>query len=167
MLEAKIFDNLQNQIWSMLPGFCNYSTDLQVGFVNIAKTLGEMLEKCPDLRTYIFHALRTLILKNTEENQAFISKYAKNYLPILFNLYTTELTLEKDPVRQSLLDTIKCYLQITNLELINTYLLHAVKNYEDYSKLCDEAPKPVVDKNNNQRPPKAVQFDFALKYLSG
>ena len=79
-------------------------------------------------------------------------------------MYTTDIKLEKDPIRQSLLDTIKYYLQISDLELINTYLLHAVKNYEEYSKLCEQASKVhIVDKNNNSRPAKAVQFDFALR----
>lgn len=88
-------------------------------------------------------------------------------MPILFNLYATELTLEKDPVRQSILDTIKCYLQITDLGLINTYLLHAVKKFEEYSKLCEESQKShtTTDANNNKTSskPKAVQFDFALR----
>lgn len=90
-------------------------------------------------------------------------------MPILFNLYTTEITLEKDPVRQSLLDTIKTYLQITDLPLINTYLLHAVTKFEEYSALCQAITKPTKDANNNnsfsdqKQRPKAAQFDFALK----
>ena len=74
------------------------------------------------------------------------------------------MTLEKDPVRQSLLDTIKTYLQITDLPLINTYLLHAVNKYEEYSALCHAATRPTKsDANNNNNVAKAVQFDFALK----
>jgi len=64
LIEAKIFDNLQVQVWSMLPGFCSYATDLQEAFKGLAKQLGETLERSPDLRTYVFQSLRTLILRN-------------------------------------------------------------------------------------------------------
>ena len=49
----------------MLPGFCNFPTDLNDSFKYLAKTLGETLEKCADLRNYILNSLRTLILRNT------------------------------------------------------------------------------------------------------
>lgn len=65
LIEAKIFENLQTQIWSLLPGFCNFPTDLEEAFKAIAKTLGETLERSPDIRTYIFHSLRVLVLHNT------------------------------------------------------------------------------------------------------
>ena len=64
-IEAKVLDNMQAQFWSMLPGFCDYATDLQPAFKNIARSLGEVLERCPDLRTHVFHALRTLVLRST------------------------------------------------------------------------------------------------------
>ena len=64
LIEAKIFENLQVQVWSLLPGFCSHATDLQEAFKGIAKQLGESLEKSPDLRTCVFHSQRTLILRN-------------------------------------------------------------------------------------------------------
>ena len=72
----------------------------------------------------------------------------------MFNIYTTEITLENDSIRQILLDTIRNFLQITDLDLVNQYLLQAVKNYENYSKLCLEN-KPDNKINSNQ-----VVFDF-------
>ena len=98
-----------------------------------------------------------------------MSKYAKNYLPILFNIYTTELALEKDPIRQSLFDTIKVYLQVTDLELINTYLMQCVKNFENFSKLYEASltSMETVDSNNNDSQENAqkkkVVFDFDKK----
>ena len=86
-----------------------------------------------------------------------MSKYAKNYLPIMFNIYTTELRSEKDPIRQSLIDTIKFFLYITDSELINTYLIHAVKNYESNCKLHDEALKKSSQTDNSTN---KVKFDF-------
>ena len=51
-----------------------------------------------------------------------IAKYAKNYLPLLFNLYTTEKwNHSRDPVRQSVFETIKRYLTITDSSLSQTF----------------------------------------------
>lgn len=95
-----------------------------------------------------------------------MSKYAKNYLPILFNIYTTEIRLDKDPTRQSLIDTVKCYLKITDPVLANTYLLQAIKNYENQSKQHEESlnktKESTGDINNNKNDSKSpkVVFDF-------
>lgn len=95
-----------------------------------------------------------------------MSKYAKNYLPIMFNLYTTEIRLEKDPARQSLIDTIKCYLKIADTNLANEYLLQAMKQFENYKKLFDESIKQKInDENNNKSATETsksnkVVFDF-------
>lgn len=51
-----------------------------------------------------------------------MAKYAKNYLPLLFNLYSTEKwNLSRDPVRQSVFETIKRYLTITDRTLCQTF----------------------------------------------
>jgi hypothetical protein len=80
-----------------------------------------------------------------------MSRYAKNYLPIMFNLYTTEIRLEKDPARQSLIDTIKCYMKIADKNLSNEYLLQAVKQFENYKKLFDESIKQKINDENNNK----------------
>jgi len=87
-------------------------------------------------------------LKKKDENKAIMSKFATFALPKMFNVYTTELEIEKDSVRQTLLDTIKNYLQITDNELINTFLVTAVQNFEKFSNLCEQ-------KTDNK-----VLFDF-------
>lgn len=162
MIEYKIFNTLQNQIWSTLPGFCNFPTDFSTSFKHVAKTLGETLEKCGDLRYSIMQALRLLINRNEEENVVMMSKYAKNYLPILFNLYISDISIDKDPNRQSVLDTIKCYLKVADAQLANTYLQQAIKNYENYSKSYEESLKnKKTDENNNSG--NKVVFDFDKK----
>ncbi|CAF4449020.1 unnamed protein product, partial [Rotaria magnacalcarata] len=63
-----------------------------------------------------------------------IAKYAKNYLPLLFNLYTSEKwNASRDPVRQSVFETIKRYLTITDHELCQQFFdksLEKMKNTE-------------------------------------
>lgn len=47
------------------------------------------------------------------ESKNELSLYAKNYLPILFNLYTAE-EKEGDPDKLPILETIRVYLTITD-----------------------------------------------------
>jgi hypothetical protein len=68
-----------------------------------------------------------------------MAKYSKNYLPILFNIYLTDKRIEKDPLRQLLFETIKSYLKITDLKLVNEFLQRTLEKYkmttsDDYTK---------------------------------
>lgn len=48
-----------------------------------------------------------------EGNRAEMARFAKNFLPILFNLFTTDNgNGEKDRSRLTVLETIKCYFQV-------------------------------------------------------
>lgn len=57
-----------------------------------------------------------------EENVKELSKFAKNYLPILFNIYTA-CDEKNDSVSLPVLETLKCYLQITDQQVRVTDLL--------------------------------------------
>ncbi|XP_056384885.1 RRP12-like protein [Hyla sarda] len=120
-LEAKIYETLQWQIWTMLPGFCTKPTDVAACFKNIAKTLGMIILDRPDLRLNACQALRTLINKGceAEADKAEVSRLAKNYLPILFNVYIKvpapgEGAAHKLPV----METIRTYLTVTDQQLV-------------------------------------------------
>ncbi|KAJ8361402.1 hypothetical protein SKAU_G00179270 [Synaphobranchus kaupii] len=132
-LEAKVYQTLQLQIWTMLPGFCLKPTDLTVAFKGIARALGTAVNERPDLRLTICQALRTLITKSCEmeEEKAEISRFAKNFLPILFNVYSTQPAPgESAPSRMAVLETIKVYLTITDQQMVCTFLQKASE------KLC-------------------------------
>ena len=62
-----------------------------------------------------------LYLSTLDENSKELSSYAKNYLPILFNLYTAE-EKEGDPDKLPILETVRVYLSITDskVSLIGT-----------------------------------------------
>jgi len=51
-----------------------------------------------------------------DEDKKELSSYAKNYLPILFNLYTGE-EKDGDPDRLPILETIRAYLIITDTKV--------------------------------------------------
>ncbi|KAM3912961.1 RRP12-like protein isoform 2-T2 [Leptodactylus fuscus] len=120
-LEAKIYETLQWQIWTMLPGFCTGPTDVAACFKNIAKTLGMMIMDRPDLRLTVCQALRTLINKGceAEADKAEVSRLAKNYLPILFNVYLKVPEPGEGAAHKlSVLETIRAYLSVTDQQLV-------------------------------------------------
>ncbi|XP_053548481.1 RRP12-like protein [Bombina bombina] len=124
-LEAKIYETLQWQIWTMLPGFCTNPTDTAASFKGIARTLGMAISDRPDIRLTVCQALRTLISKGceAEADKAEVSRFSKNFLPILFNLYSQqpapgEGAASKFPV----LDTVKSYLTITDEQMVSSFL---------------------------------------------
>ncbi len=84
----------------------------------------------------------------------------------MFNLYITEVIVEKDPIRQSLIDTTRTFLKVTDRQLVNTYLTQAIKNYEMYSRKYEESLKLAGANNLDQTitttntGSKQVHFDF-------
>uniref|UniRef100_A0A8D2DDX0 Ribosomal RNA processing 12 homolog n=1 Tax=Sciurus vulgaris TaxID=55149 RepID=A0A8D2DDX0_SCIVU len=133
-VESKIYDTLQWQIWTLLPGFCTRPTDVAASFKGLARTLGTAISERPDLRVTVCQALRTLITKGcaAEADRAEVSRFAKNFLPILFNLYGQPVAAEDTPApRRSVLETIKTYLTITESQLVNGFLEKASEKVLD------------------------------------
>ncbi|EMP27918.1 RRP12-like protein [Chelonia mydas] len=120
-LESKIYDTLQCQIWTMLPGFCTRPTDLAASFKGLAQGLGMAISERADLRLTVCQALRTLISKGceTDAERAEVGRFAKNFLPILFNVYSQPGDAGEGAAhRRSLLDTVRTYLTITEQQVI-------------------------------------------------
>ncbi|XP_029377782.1 RRP12-like protein isoform X2 [Echeneis naucrates] len=127
-LEAKVYQTLQLQIWTMLPGFCTCPVDLVVSFKSIARTLGMAINERPDLRLIVCQALRTIINKScsTEEEKTEVGRFSKNFLPILFNVYSQQPAAgESGTYRMAVLDTIKVYLTVTETQMTCTFLQKA------------------------------------------
>ncbi|XP_043912174.1 RRP12-like protein [Protopterus annectens] len=124
-LESKIYDTLQWQIWTILPGFCNGPTDIVSSFKGVARTLGMLIADRADVRLTLCQALRVLISKGckTDEDRAEVGRFAKNFLPILFNLYCHQNAEEENAsYRAPVLDTIKSYLTLTEQKLVCGFL---------------------------------------------
>ncbi|XP_058910671.1 RRP12-like protein [Kogia breviceps] len=133
-VESKIYDTLQWQIWTLLPGFCTRPTDVATAFKGLARTLGMAISERPDLRVTVCQALRTLITKGceAEADRAEVSRFAKNFLPILFNLYGQPVAAGDTPApRRAVLETIKTYLTITEPQLVNGFLEKASEKVLD------------------------------------
>uniref|UniRef100_A0AAX7T4G6 Ribosomal RNA-processing protein 12-like conserved domain-containing protein n=1 Tax=Astatotilapia calliptera TaxID=8154 RepID=A0AAX7T4G6_ASTCA len=99
-------------------------------FKGIARTLGMAVNERPDLRLTVCQALRTIINKScsTEEEKAEVGRFSKNFLPILFNVYSQQpANGESGTYRMAVLDTIKVYLGITEMPMICTFLQKATE----------------------------------------
>jgi len=133
---AKPYDVLVSQIWSLLPGFCNNPTDLKESFKSMARTLGETLQNMKELRIDILSSLRQLISKSRgkPEKEAELSRFAKNFLPILFNLYTTQpVGAEETGQRCSVYETMKQYFTIAPEPLMHDMFDRAFEKFVDPS----------------------------------
>ncbi|KAM6390031.1 RRP12-like protein isoform 1-T3 [Pluvialis apricaria] len=127
-VEAKIYDTLQWQVWTLLPGFCTHPTDVLGSFKGLARTLGMAISERPDLRPTVCQALRTLIHKGckTDAERAEVGRFAKNFLPILFNVYSqSEEDGGNSAQRRSVLDTVRAYLTITDPQMVCGFLQKA------------------------------------------
>lgn len=133
---AVSYDLLQSQIWSLLPSFSAHPSDISTSFGSFAKTLGGLLNSRKDLRLIILASLRKLITHSLEtdnkEDILTMSKFSKNYLPLLFNIYTTKVTgSDEEGARLASLETIKIYLKISEKELTKELFDKALDKVEN------------------------------------
>ncbi|EFN82732.1 RRP12-like protein [Harpegnathos saltator] len=134
-INGKTYEFLVPQIWSILPSICSDASDVKDNFKNIAQKLGKTINERKELRLPVLSALRKLIVKATlSENAADtaeLTRFAKNYLPILFNLYTTKpCGTDEEGQRLAAFDTIKTYLTIASKELANELFDRAFANLD-------------------------------------
>ncbi|RUS76379.1 hypothetical protein EGW08_015859 [Elysia chlorotica] len=125
--QSKAYDALQLQIWSMLRGFCDHPTDVKQSFQGIAKILGTALNEREDLRMEVLAALRSIIScsMDNETDKAEVGRFAKNFLPILFNQFTAEGQIDVG-TRLAVLETTKRYFQVSSKELLLGFIDRAL-----------------------------------------
>jgi ribosomal RNA-processing protein 12 len=142
-MEVKIYETVVQQIWSILPGYCDLPLDLAEAFdQSFAEILANLLYKQVDLRLDVCRALRTLIESNqaiasiedgededlvlqsrvtrqaAKDNLKLIGAFSGNMLAVLFNVYTQTLPQSRGPILQ----TINAFLSITSdQELMQTF----------------------------------------------
>ena len=132
-METKIFETLVQQIWALLPGYCNLPLDLTTAFdQSFAEMLANLLYKQTELRVDVCKALQMLVESNQEivnieaseqelllkqritkddaqKNLNHLASYAGNLLAVLFNVYSQTLP----QYRGYILQCINAYLSIT------------------------------------------------------
>ena len=67
-----------------------------------------------------------------DQNKAELARFSKNFLPILFNLFSTETDRgERDGMRQAVLETVRCYFQITPAPLIDSFFNMCLGKFQE------------------------------------
>jgi len=141
-------------------------------FPKLARELGTALNNEPELRPTICAALGRLIKSSCAfstaagaadgaaagqriaANRAAVGAFAKNFLPILFNLYTTT----PPDVRNYLLDAVRSWVAVADKPLLNNLFATVVRKLLD---VPDAAAAPAA----GQLAPQAVRhamLDLAL-----
>lgn len=143
--ESKPYDALQYQVWLLLPNFCDGATDIKNSLPTLARTIGTLISDHNDLGAVGMQAIRTLVTKTGDgADRQVIARFAKNYLPILFNFYTSvpqaspvnadskstgdeqqDLNKNKSPERLAALETIRLYLPLAELKSVCAYFARA------------------------------------------
>ncbi|SZF02574.1 unnamed protein product [Blumeria hordei] len=131
-MEIKIFETLVQQIWSLLPGYCDLPLDSIESFdQKFAELISNLIYKQVELRPEICRALQNLVVSNqdilamntnddpvlqrrvskakAQENLNHLSKFSNNFLAVLFNVYSQTLP----QFRGYILQCINTYLSIT------------------------------------------------------
>ncbi|VDL70679.1 unnamed protein product [Nippostrongylus brasiliensis] len=141
----RLYMTLQVQLWELLPSFCDSPSDLEKSFPQLAPVLGAALNERSDLRPQILsgirHILRFALLPDAPpERVEVVSSYAKNFMPLFFNLYTANSDDGHDDkgARMSVLETIRLYAELTPKELVAQFVDAAITKAndaaEDYTK---------------------------------
>ncbi|KAH8708577.1 ribosomal RNA-processing protein 12 [Phaeosphaeriaceae sp. PMI808] len=167
-MEIKVFETVVQQIWSILPGYCDLPLDLVEAFdQSFCEMLANLLYGQTDLRTDICKALQNLVDSNKaivelegEEDllaQARISKddaqknldhlaaFSSNMLAVLFNVYSQTLP----QYRGNILRTINAYLSIVPEKELMEIFERVATNLE--SSLLAEGPQTQADKQKQDK----------------
>ena len=147
-MEIKIFETLVQQIWALLPGYCNLPLDLSSAFdQSFAELLANLLYKQTDLRSDICRALQIMVESNQQvlaadspdqdlflqrrvskeaakQNIDHLSKFTGNFLAVLFNVYSETLP----QYRGYILQCINAYLSITPEQVVISLYLKRKTN---------------------------------------
>ncbi|CAH2093470.1 unnamed protein product [Euphydryas editha] len=127
------YELLCNQFWSLLPSFCNNPKDIKDNFKILARVLGNVLKDSPEFRLSIMQALRKLIAcsEDNEDDRNELARFAKNYLPILLNIYMTPAKgSSAEGQRLAALETIQVYLTISDQKLREELFTNALQQLE-------------------------------------
>ncbi|GAB5591662.1 pre-rRNA processing protein [Umbelopsis nana] len=179
-LQAKVYETLVNQIWSLATGFCDLPYDLRISFDNtVAERLSSVLYSHPDLRPTISQALQFLVQKNqslvssaaddadlqkaygitkteADLNLKHMSQFAVNFLAVFFNVYS-----QVPPMYRGFLgEVIKAYLKITPAEDVNNTFKKVVTLLGE--ALANPDPSPAVNDPSIPPPMSHTMMDLAI-----
>jgi ribosomal RNA-processing protein 12 len=175
-MEIKVFETVVQQIWSILPGYCDLPLDLVEAFdQTFCEMLANLLYSQADLRTDVCKALQHLVDSNkaiieldvveedlvvqaritkadAKKNLEHLASFAGNMLAVLFNVYSQTLP----QYRGTILKTINAYLSIIpEKELMETFerVASSLESALPEAGPQTQADKQKQGKGQNRMPP--------------
>ncbi|KNE92411.1 hypothetical protein PSTG_14188 [Puccinia striiformis f. sp. tritici PST-78] len=147
LLQVKIYDTLIEQIWRLLPGYCDLPFDLETAFTrSFAELLTQVIYTQPTLRPTIFNSIKILIEKtlilskrnstglddkknefgfNATNHLNHLKTFAPNFLAVLFNVYNSSYDAENSTTNKGnsnrgyMVDCIRTLLDIISDNELN------------------------------------------------
>lgn len=167
-MNVKIFQTIIDQIWSLLPHFCDLPKDLTQAFDDeFAANLSDIMYSKVELRVPICHALRLLVESNLAYSEGaladdllvqqefsigqskkaleYLSTKASNILSVFFNIFSSTLP----EARGFILESINSYLQIipkSDLETTFNKVCGLLKNAMESDAAKKSNPKDTTPK---------------------
>uniref|UniRef100_A0A914E8V8 Ribosomal RNA-processing protein 12-like conserved domain-containing protein n=1 Tax=Acrobeloides nanus TaxID=290746 RepID=A0A914E8V8_9BILA len=141
-LRRKLYSSIERKIWELLPRFLRSPSDFEESLPTLAPVIGSALMERPDLRITLLASIRSAISFAEEEpdlsveRKQMLGQYSKNYLPILFNIYSADDQSNKNgyddkAVKLSTLETIRRYVHVTPSGLLQDYADSAINKLTD------------------------------------
>lgn len=171
-MHNKIFQTIIDQVWSLLPHFCDLPKDLITAFDDkLAAEFSNLMYSNVELRVPICHSLKLLVESNivysegaladdlliqeellieqSKKNLEYLSLKAANILSVLFNVFSSTLPGSRNFV----LETIDAYLQIipqSDLEATFNKVCGILKNAMDEEAKTAQQEQPKKKQTQQQ-----------------
>lgn len=175
----KTLETIVDQIWSVLPGYCNLPLDLCSAFdQQLAEVISNLLYQRVELRTDLTHALQNLVDSNetlltmtgqeaellqsrvskeqAQKNLDHLATFASNILAVLFNVYTPTLPSYRGPILQC----VNAYLRITpakELEETFSRLIEMLESSLAETNVTSKPERPTKETKQGQQMPPLSQ----------
>lgn len=120
------------QLWDLFPSFCNQPKDVN-NFASIARIVGDAVKNHVEIRNAVFDGLMKLLHDANNESKIQLTRFARNYLNILLNIFTKKPQgSEEYTSHENALKLIVEYLKITPSDVL-TEIFNSIR-YEYKSK---------------------------------
>uniref|UniRef100_A0A2P2HZC8 RRP12-like protein n=1 Tax=Hirondellea gigas TaxID=1518452 RepID=A0A2P2HZC8_9CRUS len=137
----RTYNQVQYQIWALLPSFSNQARDVEEAQTNraFAKLICGLIEHSELSRMDAMAALRYMI-SSENSSKRHLSRNSSNYLPALFNVFMKEpktaRNIDKENVvdgahRMAALATITAYLKITPQKVSELFMSSTIAKYKE------------------------------------
>jgi len=159
---AKALKMRAMQLWSLLPGFCSNTSDIAdaKGLRALAPVLAQALEndEYPELVPIVCQSMTELISQaQGDENECEVmSSLARNFLPLLFNLYDKAISIKAIQQAQAVHVLISKYSLIAEAQLVNTLFRQLVQQLITVSR----SMKPSTGSKRKGEPANGAEKDL-------